>query len=238
MATRNISRGGLFVMCDPAEHPNLRVGTVVELMISDLECPDTTPLSIDAVIVRVECGNRKGFGLKFINVDARRAEALDRFLCSKGYPKSPRATGRRLRPPPVKRLERRANRRIDLLTQVQVSRDSECYVMASRNISRGGLYVLGDPAQHPDLKVEAVVELSIFDPDEPTCQEMKLDAMVVRVEQGARKGFGLQFINVNSETATQLDHFLSGKGYPFTLDEPRSVNGRSRGNPGRRRSVR
>jgi hypothetical protein len=223
----NISRGGLFVRGDPAKHPDLSMGRVVDLSIFD---PDGTGGQVDlqAVVVRLENGARKGFGMMFVDMDLERMQTLDRFLSKNGYPAQD---------------ERRAHPRFDLLAQVQVTRESECYIMATRNVSKGGLFLQGDPVQHRDLMVGTEVELLISDADDPEGEVVELDALIVRIEKaddigrsapargGAsprgkpptlpngkngsnepKQGFGVKFINVDVEAAQGLERFLASKG--------------------------
>jgi len=224
MEMTNISRGGLFVRGDPATYPDLTMGRVVELTIFDPD--DGGELDLKAVVVRVENSARKGFGMMFVDIDLEGAQVLDRFLASKGYPA-----------PDKKKDERRAHPRFELLAEVQVTRDSECHVMATRNVSKGGLFLQGDPAQHSDLKVGAEVELLITDADDPEGEVVKLDALIVRMEKASdiargkpptlprgrngpkppppKQGFGVKFINVGVESAKGLERFLASKGIPI-----------------------
>jgi hypothetical protein len=110
--------------------------------------------------------------------------------------------------------ERRAHRRYELLAQVQVSRQSVCHVMATVNVSRGGLFLDGDPRDYPDLMVGTDVELLIFDADAPEEEAVTLAAVVVRVETDGQLGFGLQFTNVDAGSLVRFHRFLRAKGVP------------------------
>jgi hypothetical protein len=105
--------------------------------------------------------------------------------------------------------DNRAHPRFDVLAQVQVTRHSEVYIMSTRNISRGGIFIQGDPQEYPELKVGTQVELVIFNPDDPGQNDVTLTAMVVRRERGreAMAGFGLQFLNIG-KVASTLERML------------------------------
>jgi len=190
METLNIGRGGLFLRGTPSDYPDLVVGSVAHMALFDGEA---IALEQDLVIVRVEKGQREGFGAMFVNTDAEGAASLERFLVSKGYPA----------------VEQRAHPRLELLAQVQVTRDSECHVMETLNISRGGMFLLGTPDQYPDLVVGTAVELLVFSAEDPEGEDLALEAEIVRLAAGGRPGFGAKFINVDLERARRLDRFLS-----------------------------
>jgi hypothetical protein len=210
MEVRNISRGGLFVLGDLAACPGLAVGKVVEVQISDLDDVEGESLQQQAVIVRAEEGARQGFGLMFVNVDVEGAARLDRFLAAAGLP----APRRGPPPPPPTRREQRQSPRIELYAQVQVTRESACHVMATGNISRGGVFIQGDPVDHPDLTLGASVELVLFDPEDPDHAGVSLEGVVVHVREGQRQGFGVKFINMNHLNLSLLDAYLRARGYP------------------------
>lgn len=111
----------------------------------------------------------------------------------------------------MKEPDNRAHPRFDLLAQVQVTRHSEVYIMSTRNVSRGGIFIQGDPQEYPELKVGTQVELVIFNPDDPGQDDVTLTAMVVRRDRvsgrEARAGFGLQFLNVG-KVADTLERLL------------------------------
>lgn len=190
MEMRNISRGGVFLHGTLSDYPDLVVGAVARLAILD---DGAVALEQDVVIVRVERGGRPGFGAAFIGADEEGAARLERYLAARGYPG----------------VEQRAHPRHELLAQVQVTRESECHVMETLNISRGGMFLRGRPDRHPDLVVGAVVELLVFNADDPEGEDLALDGVIVRLEAGPRAGFGAKFIDVDPERLRRLDRFLA-----------------------------
>lgn len=83
--------------------------------------------------------------------------------------------------------------------------------MSAVNISRGGIFIRGEPGEYPDLRVGTTVEVVIFDPDNPGAEDVSLAATVVRIEGGApggRTGFGLQFKQLGIFESAGLDQLL------------------------------
>jgi Tfp pilus assembly protein PilZ len=104
----------------------------------------------------------------------------------------------------------RRDRRVELFAQVQVSRDATVYIMATSNISVGGMFIQGNPEEYPDLVVGTEVELMIFMPDD--AHELGCNAKVVHVQQrpqpSAQSGFGLAFVNLSSTQLSSLEALL------------------------------
>ena len=108
-------------------------------------------------------------------------------------------------------VERRAHPRFELLAQVQVARESEVHIMSADRISRGGVFVQGEPSEYPDLQVGTHVEVVVFDADHPGQEDLALEAQVVRVEGEAsayQPGFGLKFSELSGFEVGALDSFL------------------------------
>jgi len=84
--------------------------------------------------------------------------------------------------------------------------------MSTQNISRGGVFIQGDPLEYPELQVGTSVELIIFNPDDPGQDDVTLTALVVRRETGGptqTAGFGLQFTKI-CEGGHSLDRLIEG----------------------------
>ena len=118
--------------------------------------------------------------------------------------------------------ERREHERVDLLAQVQVTRESEVHILSTSNISHGGVFLLADPAEVPDLERGAEVELVIFPTTEPTeendeTQEMTVSAQakVVRIEDGKMPGrdagFGLRILKIDPDNRQRLRKLIKNK---------------------------
>lgn len=107
--------------------------------------------------------------------------------------------------------DRRAHPRHDLLAQVQVSRASEVYILPTLNISRGGLFLQGDPSDTPELKVGLEVEVLIFSPDEAV-DDVAARARVARIDDGRAAGhlagFGLRFTHLEAESQHRLERLI------------------------------
>jgi len=110
------------------------------------------------------------------------------------------------------RGERRADPRVELIAQVQVTHNNrvhgEVHIMSTQNISLGGVFVQGDPVEYPDLQQGVQVELLIFNPEDPDGEDVQLRAEIVRVEgtngPAGHPGFGLQFLDLGQETTRRL----------------------------------
>ncbi|MFH1132267.1 MAG: PilZ domain-containing protein [Pseudomonadota bacterium] len=106
--------------------------------------------------------------------------------------------------------ESRKHIRLDLFVQVQVSVDSEVHIMATSNMSRGGAFILANPADHPDIKVGTELDMVIFTADD--LREMNCKARVVHIrdkqEDGRGLGFGVSFSHIPQDEAPKLDEFL------------------------------
>lgn len=115
------------------------------------------------------------------------------------------------KPPPAPPRELRLHPRVDLFAQVQVSKQSEVYIMSTANISRGGLFVSGDPREYPELVEGATVELVVFAGEDLGVEDARLRGRVVRVVpagQGPLPGFGVQFLPLEAAEARGLDRLL------------------------------
>jgi len=107
---------------------------------------------------------------------------------------------------------RRAHPRVELLVQVQVRRELEVHIMSTLNISLGGAFVQGDPADYPELQVGTGLELVIFDVEHPGDEDVNLQARVVRREPGSptlTPGIGLQFVSVDLDTLARLRRLIT-----------------------------
>jgi hypothetical protein len=106
----------------------------------------------------------------------------------------------------------RSHGRVDLLAQVQVTREAEVYIMSTMNISRGGVFIRCDPSECPDLRAGAQVEIVIFVAEDPGVEDVSLQARIVRVEPQARgqipSGFGLQFVGLDADQTQKLERLI------------------------------
>ena len=118
-------------------------------------------------------------------------------------------------PPPTLPGNQRRHPRVDLFAQVQVSKDSEVYIMSTANISRGGVFIQGDPADYPDLSQGTTVDLCIFAGEDVGVPEARIRARVVHVAEATKPapGFGLEFVPpFQPEQRRLLDQLLTAAG--------------------------
>ena len=84
--------------------------------------------------------------------------------------------------------------------------------MSTMNISRGGVFVLGNPSECPDITVGIDVELVIFATSGGAEEEVALKAKVVRSahadSKGKLAGFGLQFVGLDAAQNRALDQLI------------------------------
>lgn len=108
--------------------------------------------------------------------------------------------------------DRRVHPRHELLAQVQVTRDSEVYILSTLNVSRGGLFVQCRPAEAPDLQLGRDVEVLIFAPDD-TIADVTAQARVARIDDGRAPGHlagvGLRFTQLDAENTRRLDRLIA-----------------------------
>ncbi|MBK6848600.1 MAG: PilZ domain-containing protein [Proteobacteria bacterium] len=83
LSTLNVSRGGLFLQCVPAEAPDLKVGLDVEVLIF---APGETIEDVvaRARVARIDDGRAPGalagFGLRFTQLDAENTRRLEKLI--------------------------------------------------------------------------------------------------------------------------------------------------------------
>jgi hypothetical protein len=115
------------------------------------------------------------------------------------------------KPPPAPPRELRLHPRVELFAQVQVSKQSEVYIMSTANISRGGVFISGDPGEYPELVEGATVDLVIFAGEDLSIEDARLRGRVVRVVppgRGPLPGFGVEFLPLQAAEARGLDRLL------------------------------
>jgi hypothetical protein len=112
-------------------------------------------------------------------------------------------------PPPEPRgSERRRHTRYELMAQVRVRRGSVDYVLELVNISRSGALVSLGSLQEPRwLSIGRTVELSIIHPE--ALDTVDLTGRVVRIEEGARLAFAVEFDPPQPAEAAALDRLLA-----------------------------
>lgn len=114
-------------------------------------------------------------------------------------------------PPPPRPGERRAHARVELLAQVQVSRQAEVHIMPTVNASCGGMFLQGNPFETPELRVGVDLDLTLFDPGDLGA-EVRATAKVARIESSTDpakpSGFGLEFTRIDEANLARLRRLL------------------------------
>jgi CheY-like chemotaxis protein len=108
------------------------------------------------------------------------------------------------------RVLSRTAQRVSAPLKVQLTNSGRSLSTSARDISRNGIYVR---SRHP-LQVGALVELQI---EFSATEQVSLNGMVKRVEQGDEPGMGIYFIRPESEEQTALDRYVrdqSGRQNP------------------------
>jgi PilZ domain-containing protein len=109
----------------------------------------------------------------------------------------------------------RKSQRIEVYAQAEV-RGKDVSIMAVRNVSAGGVYLEGTPAEYPDLKPGTEIDLVIFGSEEGHGDDPDFNivckAKVIRIDPGfAGKrppGFGVTIDPVGQENRDRLTNLL------------------------------
>lgn len=122
---------------------------------------------------------------------------------------------------------RRRSPRIEVYAQAEV-KGSEVHIMEVRNVSQGGIYLVGTPAEYPDLTPGTDLDLVIFgledgagdDPDfNVSCR-----ATVIRIDEGnpgkRPAGFGATLAPVDEENRERLTNLLL-RAEHYRVGDPR-----------------
>lgn len=119
-----------------------------------------------------------------------------------------RAMSGTLSPP----ADRRRHPRVALVAQAQLSSMGEVHLLEVGNASRTGLFLCGAPPLHPDLRLDAVVEITVTQLDHPESAGVSFAARVVRVQpDGDCPGFGLAVELIDEQSAHVLDSLLGAE---------------------------
>lgn len=112
--------------------------------------------------------------------------------------------------------ERRGLPRIEVYAQANVVSGGEVHLMSVRNISTGGVYLEGTPAEYPDLRPGTQIELVLFGSEEGAGDDEDLNirctGRIVRVDPGfADKrppGFGVTMEPADDDQKERLTNLL------------------------------
>lgn len=111
--------------------------------------------------------------------------------------------------------ERRHAPRYELIAQAAIGSGQEAYLMTVRNISATGVFLEGDPAEHPQLtegmSLDLVLSASPLGAADQDVISVRCKGRVVRIE-GARHarvgGFGLTMEPATKDDAVRLQALL------------------------------
>ena len=108
--------------------------------------------------------------------------------------------------------DRRKHPRVELMAQVQVTRDADVHILRARDVSRGGLFLAGRPETYAEFVVGADLEIVLFaagSGEGDDLDDVAARARIVRVVPSSadgRKhgGFGLAFSALEDKSAARL----------------------------------
>jgi hypothetical protein len=107
--------------------------------------------------------------------------------------------------------ERRLAPRYEVIAQANVGAGDEATLMSVRNISTTGVFLEGNPAEHPELKLGALIELTLSasDPSQANDEviEVRCKGRIARIEPARPPhagGFGLTLTPANREDDDRL----------------------------------
>jgi hypothetical protein len=109
----------------------------------------------------------------------------------------------------------RKNPRIEVYAQAEV-RGKDISIMAVRNVSAGGVYLEGTPADYPDLKPGTDIDLVIFGSEDGAGDDPEFNincrARVIRIDTGFTgkrpPGFGVTIEPVDQDNRNRLTNLL------------------------------
>lgn len=112
--------------------------------------------------------------------------------------------------------DRRAGGRVDVYAQASVTGSSDVRIMEVRNLSAGGVYLVGDPKEYPELKPGRELDLVIFGTEDGAGDEEDFNiacrARIIRVDPGWPEkrppGFGVTIDPVDQDHRDRLSNLL------------------------------
>jgi hypothetical protein len=117
--------------------------------------------------------------------------------------------------------ERRLAPRYELIAQASVASGGDAYLLAVRNISTTGVFLEGNPSEHPDLELgvelEIVLSASARGAKDDDVINVRCKGKVARIEVGKGPrpgGFGLTMQPATKEDAEHLQSLLGRLALP------------------------
>ena len=110
---------------------------------------------------------------------------------------------------------KRRSPRIEVYAQAEV-KSCEIHIMDVRNLSAGGVYLVGTPAEYPDLRPGTNFELVIFGSEDGMGEDPDFNvachATIIRIDEGTPgkrpAGFGATLATADEENRTRLTNLL------------------------------
>jgi hypothetical protein len=110
---------------------------------------------------------------------------------------------------------KRKNPRIEVYAQAEV-KGCEIHIMDVRNLSAGGIYLVGTPEEYPDLRPGTSFELVIFGSEDGMGDDPDFNvachATIIRIDEGSLgkrpPGFGATVAPIDEENRTRLSNLL------------------------------
>ncbi len=110
---------------------------------------------------------------------------------------------------------KRKSPRIEVYAQAEV-KGCEIHIMDVRNVSAGGIYLVGTPAEYPDLRPATNLELVIFGSEDGMGDDPDFNvvchATIIRIDEGSPgkrpPGFGATIAPTDDENRTRLSNLL------------------------------
>jgi hypothetical protein len=113
------------------------------------------------------------------------------------------------------RAENRQSPRIEVYAQAEL-RGKDVHIMAVRNVSAGGVYLEGTPAEYPDITPGTEIAIVIFGSEEGQGDDPEFNivckAKVIRIDPGfpgkRPPGFGCTIDPINQDNRDRLTNLL------------------------------
>jgi hypothetical protein len=110
---------------------------------------------------------------------------------------------------------KRKTPRIEVYAQAEV-KGCEIHIMDVRNLSAGGIYLVGTPEEYPDLRPSINLELVIFASEDGMGDDPEFNvachATIIRIDEGSPgkrpPGFGATLAPVDEENRDRLTNLL------------------------------
>jgi hypothetical protein len=122
---------------------------------------------------------------------------------------------------------KRRSPRIEVYAQAEV-KGCEIHIMDVRNLSAGGVYLVGTPEEYPDLRPGTNLELVIFGSEDGMGEDPEFNvichATIIRIDEGSSgkrpPGFGATVAPIDDENRDRLTNLLL-RADSYRVGDPR-----------------